>query len=65
MSSFDLEQFIDFVAGLLNDVCFCRKGGLSQIIIDSTGIDLDLNWFKKKISKKVCNTENLHCYTML
>lgn len=53
MSSFDPDQFINFVIGLLNNVCSPRKRGLSQIIIDSTDIDLDLNWFKRKISKKM------------
>jgi hypothetical protein len=53
MSSFDPDQFINFVIGLLNNVCSPRKKGLSQIIIDSTDIDLDLNWFKRKISKKM------------
>jgi hypothetical protein len=53
MSSFDPDQFIDFVVVLLNNVCSRRKRGLSQIIIDSTDIDLDLNWFKRKISKKM------------
>ena len=53
MSSFEPEQFINFVIGLLNNVCSRRKRGLSQIIIDSTDIDLDLNWFKRKISKKM------------
>jgi hypothetical protein len=53
MSCFDPEQFINFVIVLLNNVCSRRKRGLSQIIIDSTDIDLDLNWFKRKISKKM------------
>ena len=53
MSSFDPDQFINFVIGLLNNVCSPRKKGLSHIIIDSTDIDLDLNWFKRKISKKM------------
>jgi hypothetical protein len=53
MSSFDPEQFINFAVGLLNNVCSRRKRGLNQIIIDSTDIDLDLNWFKRKISKKM------------
>jgi hypothetical protein len=53
MSSFDPEQFINFVVGLLNNVCSRRKRGLNQIIIDSTDINLDLNWFKRKISKKM------------
>lgn len=53
MSSFDPDQFINFVIGVLNNVCFSRKRGLNQIIIDSTDINLDLNWFKRKISKKM------------
>lgn len=53
MSSFDPDQFVNFVIGLLNNVCSRRKRGVSQIIIDSTDINLDLNWFKRKISKKM------------
>jgi hypothetical protein len=53
MSSFNPDQFINFVIGLLSNVCFRRKRGLSQITIDSTDINLDLNWFKRKISKKM------------
>ena len=53
MSSFDPDQFIDFIIVLLNNVCSCRKRGLNQIIIDSTDINLDLNWFKRKISKEM------------
>jgi Transposase DDE domain len=53
MSSFDPEQFINFVIVILNNVCSRRKRGSSQIIIDSTDINLDLNWFKRKISKKM------------
>ena len=53
MSSFDPDQFINFVIVLLNNVCSRRKRGLNQIIIDSTDINLDFNWFKRKISKKM------------
>lgn len=53
MSSFDPDQFIDFIIGVLNNICSRRKRGRSQIIIDSTDINLDLNWFKRKISKKM------------
>lgn len=53
MSSFDPDQFIDFIIVLLNNVCSRRNRGLNQIIIDSTDINLDLNWFKRKISKKM------------
>jgi len=53
MSSFDPDQFINFVIVLLNNVCSRRKRGLNQIIIDSTDINLDFNWFKRKISKEM------------
>ncbi|AKB52581.1 hypothetical protein MSBRW_3328 [Methanosarcina barkeri str. Wiesmoor] len=53
MSSFDPDQFINFVIGLLNNICSRHKRGISHIIIDSTDINLDLNWFKRKISKKM------------
>jgi hypothetical protein len=53
MSSFDPDHFINFIIGVLNNVCSRRKRGLSQIIIDSTDINLDLNWFKRKISKEM------------
>jgi hypothetical protein len=53
MSTFDSDQFINFVIGLLNNICSRRKRGLNHIIIDSTDINLDLNWFKRKISKKM------------
>jgi len=53
MSSFDPDQFINFVIVLLNNVCSRRKRGLNQIIIDSTDINLDFNGFKRKISKKM------------
>lgn len=53
MSSFDPDQFINFIIGVLNNVCPRRKRGISQIIIDSTDINLDLNWFKRNISKEM------------
>jgi len=53
VSNFDLDQFINFVIRMLNNVCSHRKRGLNHIIIDSTDINLDLNWYKRKISKKM------------
>ena len=48
----------------LNNVCYWRKRGLSHIIIDSTDINLDLNWFKRKISKKMLEDQNLNGDTL-
>ena len=53
MSSFDPDQFINFIIGVLNNVCPRRKRGISQIIIDSTDINLDLNWFKPDFDSKI------------
>jgi len=53
MSSFDPDQFINFIIGVLNNVCSRRNRGISQIIIDSTDINLDFNCFKRKISKEM------------
>lgn len=51
MSSFDPDQFINFVITVLNNVCSRRKRGINQIIIDSTDINLDLNWLRGKSVK--------------
>lgn len=53
MSCFDPDQFINFIVRLLNNVCSRRKRGSNHIIIDSTDINLDLNFFGRKISKKM------------
>ena len=52
MSRFDEEQFVSFVSGVLNSLCIPRKRRRARtILIDSTAITLDLNWFKRTISK--------------
>jgi hypothetical protein len=52
MSSFDPDQFINFVIGLLNNVCSCRKRGVSQIINDNTDINFDINCLRGKLAKR-------------
>ena len=59
MSSFDPDQFIDFIVGLLNNVCSRRKRSFSQIIIDSTDIDLDLNGLRGRLAKRFWKIETL------
>jgi hypothetical protein len=52
MSRFDEEQFVSFVSGVLNSLCITRKCRKARrILIDSSAITLDLNWFKRTISK--------------
>ena len=42
----------EFIISLLNNICFRKKRDRKTIIIDSTDIDHDINWFAKKITKK-------------
>ena len=52
LSKYEPKQFTDFVFELLNDLCRERKSGSGGIIIDSTDINLNLNWHAKKITKE-------------
>lgn len=52
LSKYEPEQFTAFVFELLNDLCPQRKSGSRGIIIDSTDINLNLNWHAKKITKE-------------
>jgi hypothetical protein len=52
MSRFDEERFVLFVSGVLNSLCSPsnrRKSG--TILVDSTAITLDLNWFRRTFTK--------------
>lgn len=52
ISRFDEEPFVSFVCGVLNSVCKTRKHRrVRTILIDSSAITLDLNWFKRTITK--------------
>ena len=50
MSRFSEEQFIGFVLGVLSSICL-KRGRNRVLIVDSTDVSLDLNWFRKKITK--------------
>jgi len=52
LSRFSPEDFLNMVLGLLNSICSPRRGRLALILIDSTDIQVNINWFKKKITKK-------------
>lgn len=52
MSRFNEERFVLFVSGVLNKLCSPsnrRKSG--TILVDSTAITLDLNWFRRTFTK--------------
>jgi len=52
LSRFSEEQFVSITLGILNSLC-CRRGrNKAKIIVDSTDIQVDLNWFRRKITKK-------------
>ncbi len=52
MSQFSDEQFINLVLMVLNTISQPKRRNKARIIIDSTDIQVDLNWFRRKISKK-------------
>ncbi|MDI6877678.1 MAG: transposase [Methanomicrobiales archaeon] len=53
LSRFDEQQFLALVIALLNTCCARRKRrGPATILIDSTAITLDLNWFRRTFSRE-------------
>ena len=52
LSRFSEEQFMNCVLGILNTLSSGRKRCRTCVLVDSTDIQLDLNWIRKKISKK-------------
>jgi len=59
MSRFDENRFVSLISGILNSVCFpsCRRRSRT-ILIDSTAIILDLNWFKRPFTKSYLKTRD-------
>jgi len=52
MTRFDEDRFVSLTSGILNSVCspsFRRR--TRTILIDSTAITLDLNWFRRTFTK--------------
>jgi len=50
LSRFGEEQFVGFFSGVLSSICAKRRRN-RVLIVDSTDVSLDLNWFRKKITK--------------
>jgi len=46
------EYWCEFTIKLLNSLNFKNTRGIRVIIVDGTDIQIDLNWFGRKISKK-------------
>jgi hypothetical protein len=52
MSRFSGKSFYEFVIKVLNHLNFKNTREIRNIIVDGTDIQIDLNWFGSKISKK-------------
>ena len=50
LGRFSEEQFLDVVSGVLNTIC-AKRGREGVLVVDSTDITVDLNWFRKRIRK--------------
>lgn len=52
MSRFDEARFVSLVSGVLNSLCSpTRRRKSGTILVDSTAITLDLNWFRRTFTK--------------
>ena len=52
LGRFTASQFLEVVLGILTTFCTPRQRGRSTILVDSTEIRVDLNWFRKKYTKR-------------
>jgi hypothetical protein len=52
LGRFTAAQFLQVVLGVLNTVCVPRPRGRNTLLVDATEIAVDLNWFRKKYSKR-------------
>ena len=50
LGKFSEEQFMDFVSGVLSTIC-AKRGREGMLVVDSTDITVDLNWFRRRIKK--------------
>ncbi|GAA5819270.1 MAG: transposase [Methanobrevibacter sp. CfCl-M3] len=52
LSRFSEIKFYEFTIKLLNKLNFKNTRGLRSILVDGTDLQIDLNWFGRRISKK-------------
>lgn len=52
LSRYSEEYWCEFTIKLLNSLNFKNTRGIRVIIVDGTDVQIDLNWFGRKISKK-------------
>lgn len=51
LSEFDPDQFMEMALKILNSICGGRSRGKTTIIIDSTDVCVDINWFRNTYKK--------------
>ena len=51
LGRFSEKQFVNGVIGILSSICV-KKGRRRALIVDSTDVSLDLNWFKRTIKRE-------------
>ena len=51
LSRFTEEQFVTLMLGVLNQICPARPRGPGTFLVDSTDIQVDINWFRKSWTK--------------
>ncbi len=52
LGRFTVVQFLQVGLGVLNTICAPRQRGRNTLIVDSTEIAVDLNWFRKRYTKR-------------
>ena len=52
LGKFTATQVLELVLGVLTTFCPPRQRGRSTLLVDSTEIRVDLNWFRKKYTKR-------------
>ena len=52
LSRFSADQFVNMVLSLINATCGRRKREKTVIIVDTTNLTVNINWFKKKYKKE-------------
>ena len=52
LSRFSADQFVNMVLSIINATCGRRKRGKAVIIVDTTNLTVNINWFRKKYKKE-------------
>jgi len=58
LGKFSPSQFVALMLGILNQICPPRPRGRGTFLVDSTEIQVDLNWFRKSWPKSALADEH-------